>query len=122
MKDTFHFLQKPYDLRNDPELRRRRNRTVYFGIESISLFAQKIWELIPSNIRNANSLGIFKEKIKFWTTYNCPCRLFKTYVGNVVFTQECSKEIKHSTCGVTLSSFSNDLLYISNFLRWNIDE
>ena len=22
MKDTFHFIQKPYNLRNDPELRR----------------------------------------------------------------------------------------------------
>ena len=24
MKDTFHFIQKPYNLRNDPELQRRR--------------------------------------------------------------------------------------------------
>ena len=36
MKDTFHVIQKPYDLRNDPELQRRRNRTVYFRTESIS--------------------------------------------------------------------------------------
>ena len=75
MKDTFHFIQKPYNLRNDPELQRRRNRTVYFGTESISSLAPKIWELIPSDIRSANSLGIFKEKIKFWTTNKCPCRL-----------------------------------------------
>ena len=27
MKDTFHFIQKPYNLRNDPELQRWRNRT-----------------------------------------------------------------------------------------------
>ena len=65
MKDTFHFIQKPYNLRNDPELQRRRNRTVYFGTESISSLAPKIWGLIPSDIRSANSLGIFKEKIKF---------------------------------------------------------
>ena len=32
MKDTFHFIQKPYNLRNDPELQRRRNGTVYFTI------------------------------------------------------------------------------------------
>ena len=30
MEDTFHFIQKPYNLRNDPESQRRRNRTVYF--------------------------------------------------------------------------------------------
>ena len=68
MKYTFHFIQKPYNLRNDPELQRRRNCTVYFGTESISSLAPKIWELIPSTTRNANSLGKFKEKIKFWTT------------------------------------------------------
>ena len=85
MKDTFHFIQKPYNLRNDPELQRRRNLTVYFGTESISLLAPKMCELIPSDIRSANSLGIFKEKIKFWTTDKCPCRLCKTYIGNVSF-------------------------------------
>ena len=43
------------------------------------------WELIPSDIRSTNPLGIFKEKIKFWTTDKFPCRLFKTYIGNVGF-------------------------------------
>ena len=68
MKDTFHFIQKPYNLRNDPELQRRKNRTVYFGTENISSLASKIWELMPSDIRSANSLGVFKEKIKFLKT------------------------------------------------------
>ena len=85
MKDTLHFIQKPYNLRNDPELQRGRNFSVYFGTESISSFAHKIWELIPSDIRSANSLGIFKEKIKFWTKGKCHCRLCKTYIGNVGF-------------------------------------
>ena len=31
------------------------------------------------------TLGKFKEKIKFWTTDKCPCRLCKTYIGNVGF-------------------------------------
>ena len=85
MKDTFHFKQKPYNLRNDPELQRRRNCTVYFGTESISPLAPKIWELVPSDIRSANSLEVFQEKIKSWTTNKCPCRLCKTYIGNVGF-------------------------------------
>ena len=85
MEDIFHFMQKPYSLRNYSELQRRRNRTVYFGAESIPLLAPRIWELISSYIRDAKSLGIFKEKIKFWTTGKCPRRLCKTYIGNVVF-------------------------------------
>ena len=63
MKDIFHFVQEPCNLRNDPELQRRRNCTVYFGTESISSLAPRTWELIPSDIRDANSLGIFKGKI-----------------------------------------------------------
>ena len=41
MKGTFHFIQKPYNLKNDPELQRRRDRTVYFGTERISSLDQK---------------------------------------------------------------------------------
>ena len=37
MKDTFHFLQKPYNLVNDLELQRRRNRAVYLETESIQI-------------------------------------------------------------------------------------
>ena len=43
IKDIFHFVQKPYRLRNDLTLQRRRNRIVYFGTESISSLAPKIW-------------------------------------------------------------------------------
>ena len=77
-KDIFHFVQKPYNLRNDSTLQRRRNFTVCFETESISSLAPKIWE-----IKNAKSLDIFKEKIKLWTTDKCPCRLCKRYIGNL---------------------------------------
>ena len=43
MKDVFHFLQKPCNLRNDSILQRLRNYTVYFGTESISSLDPKIW-------------------------------------------------------------------------------
>ena len=85
MKVTFHVIQKPYNSRNNPELKWQKNRTAYFGTESISSLAPKIWESIPSDIRSANSLGIFKEKIKFWTTDKFPCRLFKKYIANFGF-------------------------------------
>ena len=65
MKDTFHFILKLCRLRNDPERQRRRNHTVFFARESISSLAPEMQEVIPSDIRTANSLGIFEEKIKF---------------------------------------------------------
>ena len=94
-------------MRNHSELQRRINHTVYFGTESIPLLAPSIWELIPSDIRNADSLGIFKGIIKFRTTGEWLHKLCKTYIGNVGFFRQCSTEARHTTCGVTLSSFSS---------------
>ena len=85
MVDIFHFVEKPYNLRNDSIIQRQANRTVYFGTGSISSLAPNLWELIPSEIKFPKSLNIFKEKIKSWTTDKCPCRLCKMYVGNIGF-------------------------------------
>ena len=85
MTGIFHFVERPNYLRNNSILQRQANRTVYFGTESISSLAPKLWELIPSEIKSAKSLNIFKAKIKSWTTDKCPCRLCKTYVGNIGF-------------------------------------
>ena len=74
MADIFHFVEGPYNLRNNSIIQRQTNHTVYFGTESISSLAPKLWELIPSEIKSAKSLNIFKEKIKSWTTEKCPCR------------------------------------------------
>ena len=62
MKDVFHFVQKPYNLRNEPTLQRQRNRTEYLKTESISSLSPKIWEIVPCEIKNAKSLDIFKAK------------------------------------------------------------
>ena len=64
MKDIFHSVQKPYSLRNDSTLQRRRIHTVYFGTESISSVAPKIWEIVTCEIKNAKSLDIFFLKNK----------------------------------------------------------
>ena len=85
MVDIFHFVEKPYNLRNNSIIQRQANRTVYFGTGSISSLAPNLWELIPSEIKFPKSLNIFKEKIKSWTTDKCPCRLCKMYVGNIGF-------------------------------------
>ena len=85
MADIFNFVEKPNNLRNISIIQRQVNRAVCFGTESISSLAPKFWELIPSEIKNAKLLNIFKEKIISWKTDKCPCRLCKTYVGNIDF-------------------------------------
>ena len=64
MTDIFHFVGKPYNLRNNSIMQWQANCSVYFGTESISSLAPKLWELIPSEIKRVKSLNIFKEKIK----------------------------------------------------------
>ena len=58
MKDIFHFVQKPCNLRKYSTLQRRRNCTVYFGTESICSLAHKIWEIASCEIKNVKSLDI----------------------------------------------------------------
>ena len=64
MADNFHFAEKPYSLRNDSIMQRQANRLAYFGTESISFLAPKVWGLIPTEIKSAKLLNIFKAKIK----------------------------------------------------------
>ena len=42
MADIFHFVEKPYSLRNNSIIQRQANRAVYFGTESISSLAPKL--------------------------------------------------------------------------------
>ena len=67
MIEIFHFVQKSCNLTNDSTLQRPKNHTAFFGTESISSIATKIWEIVPCEIKNAKLLYIFKEKIKLWT-------------------------------------------------------
>ena len=44
-------------------------------LESITYRASQLWNLVPTEIKDAPSLSIFKEKINSWYYENCPCRL-----------------------------------------------
>ena len=60
-------------------------RTVTYGTESLSFLGPKIWSLIPDEIKNVDTLGEFKNKIKKWKILKCPCRICKTYIQNIGF-------------------------------------
>ena len=84
-ENIFHFVNKPYDLRNNRIPFRKRNWRVFYGTENLSSLATRIWELIPQSFRDETELSQFKTKIKTWTTSQCPCRLCKKYIGHVGF-------------------------------------
>ena len=58
-------------------------RTTNYGIETLRHLGPVIWDMIPSEIKNAASVAIFKNKIKGWIPTKCPCRLCKTFICNI---------------------------------------
>ena len=72
-----------YDLRRKLFFKIPRNETVSNGFESISYLGTKIWEMLPSEMQECETLFEFKSKVKSWNPMNCPCKLCKTYIGSV---------------------------------------
>ena len=76
MNDIFHFVKRPYNLRSDYTLERKRDHTIYHGSESLSSLAPKLWDLLPNSIKNSASLKEFKTKINTWTFECCTSENF----------------------------------------------
>ena len=86
LTDVFPLNSQPvYNLRNQYCFATRPIRTVHYGENSLRYLGPKVWELIPSQIKDAETLDIFKILIKKWKPENCPCRLCKTYIHQVGF-------------------------------------
>mgnify|MGYP001797459550 FL=1 len=85
LNDIFIRRTPVYNLRDDRYFESRKVRSVYHGTESLSFLGPKIWDLVPCELKRAESLDIFKAKIKQFTFSECPCRLCKTFVPNLGF-------------------------------------
>ena len=83
MTRIFKFKDHSYDSRKNNCLERRIIKSSKYGNEIVSNLGAKLWDILPENIKKAESLQEFKNKIKYWTPLNCPCKLCKTYIANV---------------------------------------
>ena len=72
-----------YNLRRKLFFKIPRDETVRNGFESISYLGPKIWEMLPSEMQECETIFEFKSKVKSWNPINCPCKLCKTYIGGV---------------------------------------
>ena len=55
-----------YNFRKKSTFETKNIRSVYCASETISFVGPKIWELLPSNIKDSENLNIFKSNIKCW--------------------------------------------------------
>ena len=59
MKDMFPRNRNPYNLKEISQFSRPRMNTVYHGTESIWNLEPKIWDLVPSNLKEICDLDKF---------------------------------------------------------------
>ena len=80
LNDVFVERNCSHNLRGNNFLKRRRVNSVRYGTESVSFLAPKIWDILPKEIKNSETVNAFKSKIKNWVPQEYPCRLCNTYV------------------------------------------
>ena len=64
MCELFNEANVPYNLCQDVRFCSYNVRTVLYGSETLSYLKPKIWNLIPSDIRDCATEPIFRQKIK----------------------------------------------------------
>ena len=82
MSETFDKQNNVYDFRNPSDFARRNVRSV---IKSISFLGPKIWDIVRSELKQLETVNVFKREIKNWKPVNCHCRLCRPYIQNVGF-------------------------------------
>ena len=80
MSEIFDKRNNVYDIRNPSEFARPNVRSVFNGTESISFLGPKIWDIVPSELKQLETVNAFKREIKKWKPENCPCRLCRPYI------------------------------------------
>ena len=112
MNEIFQFFgNSVYELRSGVHLSTRNSRAVFFGTESIINLGEKLWNMVPENIKSSESLSVFKTKIKYWTPNHCPCRICKTYIDQVGFIDWIFVFVESAIC-LTYSFFNDKILKI----------
>ena len=86
MQEFFQIKDKGYYfLRNQIDFAIPTVKSVNFVLESIKFLEPKIWESLPNNLKNKESVESFKIAINEWKPESCPCRLCKTYHSEHIY-------------------------------------
>ena len=82
MNETFIEKVPSYELRDGENMCLPKVKTMRFGTETVLFRGQKVWRTLPADIKESESLSMFKRKIKMYMV-TCDCRLCKRYVENL---------------------------------------
>ena len=70
-------------LRSNKIFSRPNVNTVKYGERSLQNLGVRIWEQLPNEIQNVDSIEKFKRFVKTWKPKQCPCNLCKTYINGL---------------------------------------
>ena len=86
MTGIFEMKEPNYHLRSDASHFNRKNvKSTRYGMQSLWHLGPNIWNIVPKNTRESNSLNKFKSLMKFWKPDTCPCRICKNFIPEVDF-------------------------------------
>ncbi len=77
MWDLFSLKDRPYDLRGQLLLKIPPARTKTYGINSLIFKASILWNTLPNEYKQSQTVAIFKLKIKKWLGSSCHCYICK---------------------------------------------
>ena len=66
MSEIFDKQNNVYDIQNPSEFVRQNVRSVFYGTESISFLGPKIWDIVPSELKQLETVNVFKREMKKW--------------------------------------------------------
>ena len=108
--------QSPYNMRNYSYVTMPGAKTVNHGLESLSYTGSKLWNSIPSHMKEIDSINEFKHVIKTWKPNLCSCRLFKFYLQILI--SVVSKKKKKERCTLTFPCLGISLNLCNLFEFW----
>ena len=85
MNEAFPQRNAAYNLRNANTFTVPMVHTVKYGTETVRYTGQRIWHSLPQEIKDANSVKQFKNRIKIWKYVDCDCRLCKQYISSAFY-------------------------------------
>ena len=93
-----HLLQGIFEASNyeGPTLRKSKYfskpnvNTVKFGERSLQYLGVRLWEQLPRENQEMDSLLKFQTFIKTWRPVKCPCDICRTYIGGLGYVNLCN--------------------------------
>ena len=75
LSELFVKADNPCDTRDKCKLTQRLKRTTTYGLRSFQYYGAHVWNMLPINIKAAQSLHEFKSFIRSWPGPTCSCHI-----------------------------------------------